>query len=106
MHFATRVRTRRVALLYSEIALSRKQFGIGHMYIYTFLLIMADPVTSLNIDLSYWDTLYRPMSLNYCCKCSSKRPSLRDATSVESSLTSPVGLITFGSSGIVLNCLM
>jgi hypothetical protein len=40
MHSATRVRTFRVArlysVLYSEIALSRKPFGIGHMYIYTF----------------------------------------------------------------------
>jgi hypothetical protein len=42
--------------LYSEIALSRKQFGIGHMYIYTFLLRMADTMTSQNIDLSFWDT--------------------------------------------------
>jgi hypothetical protein len=50
------VRTWRVArlysVLYSEIALSRKQFGIGHMYIYTFLLRMTDTVTSQNIDLS------------------------------------------------------
>jgi hypothetical protein len=36
VHFATRVRTWRVARLYSEIAQSRKPFGIGHMYIYTF----------------------------------------------------------------------
>jgi hypothetical protein len=42
------------SVLYSEIALSRKPFGIGHMYIYTFLLTM----TSQNIDLSSWDTLY------------------------------------------------
>jgi hypothetical protein len=43
MHFVTRVRTWRVArlysVLYSEIALSRKPFGIGHMYIYTLLLL-------------------------------------------------------------------
>jgi hypothetical protein len=45
-------------LLYSEIALSRKPFGIGHMYIYTFWLRMADTMTSQNIDLSCWDTLY------------------------------------------------
>jgi hypothetical protein len=42
MHFSTRVRTWRVARLYSElyseIALSRKPFGIGHTYIYTFCL--------------------------------------------------------------------
>jgi hypothetical protein len=30
MQFATRVRTWRVARLYSEIAVSRKPFGIGH----------------------------------------------------------------------------
>jgi hypothetical protein len=30
---------------------SRKRFGIGHMYIYTFLLRMTDTVTSQNIDL-------------------------------------------------------
>jgi hypothetical protein len=42
MHFAIRVRAWRVARLYSvlynEIALSQKPFGIGHMYIYTFCL--------------------------------------------------------------------
>jgi hypothetical protein len=32
--------------------LSRKPFGIGYMYIYTFLLRMADIVTSQNIGLS------------------------------------------------------
>jgi hypothetical protein len=46
------------SVLYSEIALSRKPFGIGHMYIYTFLLRMTDIVASQNIDLSSWDTLY------------------------------------------------
>jgi hypothetical protein len=45
-------------VLYSEIALSRKPFGIGHMYIYTLLLRMTDTVTSQNIDRSSWDTLY------------------------------------------------
>jgi hypothetical protein len=59
MHFATRVRTWHVARLYSEIALSRKPFWIGHMYIYTFLLRMADIMTTLNIDLSSWDTLWK-----------------------------------------------
>jgi hypothetical protein len=44
--------------LYSEIALSWKPFGIGHMYIYTFLLRMTDTVTSHNIDLSSWDILF------------------------------------------------
>jgi hypothetical protein len=33
-----------------SLSLSRKLFGIGHMYIYT--------MTSKNIVLSYWDTLY------------------------------------------------
>jgi hypothetical protein len=62
MHFAARVRTWRVtrlySVLYSEMALSRKPFGIGHMYIYNFLLRMTDTVTSQNTDLSSWDTLY------------------------------------------------
>jgi hypothetical protein len=43
---------------YSEIAVSRKPFGIGDIYIYTFLLRMTDTVSSQNIDLSCWDTLY------------------------------------------------
>jgi hypothetical protein len=47
-----------IALPYSEIALPRKPFGIGHMYIYTFLFRMADTMTSQNIDLSFWDTPY------------------------------------------------
>jgi hypothetical protein len=59
MDFANHVRTWRVARLYSEIvAPSRKPFGIGHMYIYTLLLTMSDTMTSQNIDLSSWDTLY------------------------------------------------
>jgi hypothetical protein len=44
--------------LYSEIGVSRKPFGIGHMYIYTFWLRTADTVTSQNIDLSSRNTLY------------------------------------------------
>jgi hypothetical protein len=56
MHFATRVRTWRVArlygVLYSKIALSRKLFGIGHMYMYTFLLRMTDTMTSQSIEIS------------------------------------------------------
>jgi hypothetical protein len=32
-------------LLYSEVALSRKPFGMIHMYIYTFLLRMTDTMT-------------------------------------------------------------
>jgi hypothetical protein len=43
--------------LCSEIALVDKPFGIGHIYIYTFLLRMTDTVASQNIDLSSWDTL-------------------------------------------------
>jgi hypothetical protein len=64
MHFATRVRTWRVArlysvqVLYSEIALPPKPFGIGHMYIYSLLLRVTDTMTSQNIRLSSWDTLY------------------------------------------------
>jgi hypothetical protein len=43
----------------SEIALSRKPFEIGRMYICTFLLRMANTMTSHNIDLSSWDILYK-----------------------------------------------
>jgi hypothetical protein len=39
-------------LLCSEITLSRKPFGRGHMYIYNFVVGMADIMTSQNIDLS------------------------------------------------------
>jgi hypothetical protein len=46
-------------LLYSEIALSWKPLGIGHMYILNFSLRMAGTMTSQNIDLSYWDSLWR-----------------------------------------------
>jgi hypothetical protein len=69
MHFGTRVRTWRVARLYSEIALSWKPFGIGHMYIYSFFLRMIDTVTSQNTDLSSWDTRYfelqRQIAIDY-----------------------------------------
>jgi hypothetical protein len=44
--------------LYSEITLSRGPFGIGHMYIYMFLLRMTDTMTFRNIGLSSWDSLY------------------------------------------------
>jgi hypothetical protein len=50
--------------LYSEIALSRKPLGIGHVYIYSFLLGMTDTVASLNIYLSSWDILYIAPSSN------------------------------------------
>jgi hypothetical protein len=43
--------------LYSEIALFWKLFGVGHMYINTFLFRMTDTVTSHNIDLSSKETL-------------------------------------------------
>jgi hypothetical protein len=57
MHFATRVRKWRVARFYSVLAVSRKTFGIGHMYIYILSLRMTDTVTSQNIDLSSRVTL-------------------------------------------------
>jgi hypothetical protein len=59
LHSATRVRTWRVARLYSETALSREPFGIGHMYIYSFMLRMTDNMSSQNIGISSWDVLYK-----------------------------------------------
>jgi hypothetical protein len=44
--------------LYIQIAPSRKPFGIGHMFIYTFFLRMIDTMISQNVDLSSMDTLY------------------------------------------------
>jgi hypothetical protein len=44
--------------MFSEISRSRKTFGIGHMYMYTFLVRMTDTMTSQNTDLSSWDYLY------------------------------------------------
>jgi hypothetical protein len=44
--------------LYSQMAVPGKQFGIGHMFISTFLLRMIDSVISQNIYLSSWDILY------------------------------------------------
>jgi hypothetical protein len=46
-----------VCAVYSEIALSQKLFGIGHMYTYNFLVRMYNTMTSQNIDFSFWDTL-------------------------------------------------
>jgi hypothetical protein len=46
------------SVLYSETALSWKPFGIGRMYIYISLLRMTDTISSQNIDLSPWETLY------------------------------------------------
>jgi hypothetical protein len=40
------------------MALSRKPFGTGHMYMYTCLLRMTDTMTSQNIDLSSWNIRY------------------------------------------------
>jgi hypothetical protein len=45
--------------LYSEIVLSQKQLGIGHIH---FLVRMTAAITSQNIDLSSWDTLYDGVS--------------------------------------------
>jgi hypothetical protein len=60
------VRTWRVARLYSEIALSRKPFRIGHICINTFVLLrMNDTVTSHKTNLSSWDILYMP----HMCLC-------------------------------------
>jgi hypothetical protein len=52
-------------VLYSEIALSRKPFGLGHLYIYTFLLRITDIMTSQNIDLSSWDILYMAFHVHF-----------------------------------------
>jgi hypothetical protein len=51
--------------LYSEIAVSRQPFGIKLVYIYLFffLLRMADTMTSQNTDLSSWNILYNYGSL-------------------------------------------
>jgi hypothetical protein len=52
------------SVLYSEIALSLKPFGIGHKYTYKFLLRMAHTMTSKNIDLPSWDILYILLTLH------------------------------------------
>jgi len=38
------------------------------MFIYTFLLRMTDTMTSQNIDLSSWDTLYTFASVTETCE--------------------------------------
>jgi hypothetical protein len=38
----------------TKMALTRKPFGIGHMFIKSFLLRMTDTMTSQNIVLSSW----------------------------------------------------
>jgi hypothetical protein len=65
MHFATRVRTWRVARLYSaqctvqwNSSISETVRNRTRVHIYTFLLRMTDTMTSQNIKLSSWDTLY------------------------------------------------
>jgi hypothetical protein len=45
-------------LLYIPPALPWKPFGIGHMFIHTFLLRMTNTMTFRNIDPSSWDTWY------------------------------------------------
>jgi hypothetical protein len=40
------------------LRLARLRLRIGHMHIYIFLLRIADNLTSENIDLSSWNTLY------------------------------------------------
>jgi hypothetical protein len=55
--------------MYSEIAVSQKPFRIGHMYIYTFLLRITNTMTSQNIDLSSWDTLYRHTWFGIVSQC-------------------------------------
>jgi hypothetical protein len=42
----------------TKMALSRKPFGIGHMFIWSFLPRMTDTMSSQNIVLFSWDTLY------------------------------------------------
>jgi hypothetical protein len=50
--------------LYSETALTRKRFGIGYVYIYIFVFLrMTDTVTSQDIDLSSWNTLYKKIAV-------------------------------------------
>jgi hypothetical protein len=56
------------SVLYSEIALSRKTFGIGHMYTHISVLRMTDTMTSQNTDLSSWDILYLYIA-SYVQKC-------------------------------------
>jgi hypothetical protein len=60
MHFAARVRTWRVARLYSvqwNSSLSETVRNRTHVHIQFSLLRMADNVTSQNIDVSSWDIL-------------------------------------------------
>jgi hypothetical protein len=52
-------------LLHSEIVLSWKLIGIGHMYI-TLLLRMTNIMTSQNTDLSVWDILCMYVCMYVC----------------------------------------
>jgi len=59
-------------VLYNEIAVSLKQFKIGHMFMYTFLLRMTDNMTARNIELSSWDTcmcIYMCVCVCVCVVC-------------------------------------
>jgi hypothetical protein len=52
--------------LYSEIALSRKSFGIGHMnkYIYIYFFLNGRYYDLQNIDSSSWDIPYTTINAN------------------------------------------
>jgi hypothetical protein len=60
-------------VLYSEIALSRKPFGIGHMYIYTCLLRMTDRTMTFLPGTLYTYIPHLPM-----CTSTSDHLSLLD----------------------------
>jgi hypothetical protein len=64
MQFLIHVRTKHVARLcsvvYSETALSRKPFGIWHMYIYIFLLRMTILWPPTIWTSPFWDILCSP----------------------------------------------
>jgi hypothetical protein len=72
MHFATRVRTWRVARLYSEIAQSRKPFGIGHMYIYTSWLRTTVSMTFPPGTLCVWFIYTEVVSTSDCVTLDSR----------------------------------
>jgi hypothetical protein len=53
----------------TKMALSWKPFGIVHMFVWSFLIRMTDTMTSQNIVLSSWDTLYNgPTNALVCNK--------------------------------------
>jgi hypothetical protein len=51
------------SVLYSEIAPSRKPFGIGHIYIHTFFSRITDAIFPQKIDISFWNILYNILEL-------------------------------------------